>query len=527
MSGARQPRVIALWSLICLSLLFVWIDMSACSNSCNVGPDCPPGLLCLPTADGLAKECRKASGTEPGEDKPVTPDAAPDDNQPDDRTPPPDTNKPKDEILPDTPKETLPEVIPEPRGKAPAAGDLVINEVHADPKSGTGDANGDGTASSTDDEFIEFVNTTDQEIALGGVTLTADKDIITFAPGTVLPPKTAVVVFRGGLDADPDVNTGKPHTSKFGGALVYTKTMSLANGGRKIVLKDKDGGELSAFGYGSEGTDCPGDKDQSVTLSPDLTGSCKLHTEASPSQALFSPGTRADGSKFSDPLPEPPPVEKPSEVVADVVADGGTEPPPERAMPPEPQPDVPTGAIPGAGELVINELLADPSTDAVKGDANGDGVRSSTADEFVEIVNVSNKTLQLQGVKLLKTTSSTSTIFTFQNALLLPPKGVVVIFGGGTDANFNTGKPHPTKFGNAIVYTSSLVLTNGGATISLENAAGVELSKLVYSSSAPCKGDNDNSVTLDPDLTGTCKEHQSTTGAKLYSPGTKSDGTKF
>ena len=37
--------------------------------------------------------------------------------------------------------------------------------------------------------------------------------------------------------------------------------------------------------------------------------------------------------------------------------------------------------------IFINEILADP--DATNGDANGDGVVSSTQDEFVELVNVS------------------------------------------------------------------------------------------------------------------------------------------
>ena len=36
---------------------------------------------------------------------------------------------------------------------------FVINEIHADPDGTLGDANNDGTANFSDDEFVEIVNT--------------------------------------------------------------------------------------------------------------------------------------------------------------------------------------------------------------------------------------------------------------------------------------------------------------------------------------------------------------------------------
>src|SRR5689334_24052827 len=45
---------------------------------------------------------------------------------------------------------------------------------------------------------------------------------------------------------------------------------------------------------------------------------------------------------------------------------------------------------PQTASIVINEYLADPAGSGpgdLAGDANGDGVRDSSADEFVEIVN--------------------------------------------------------------------------------------------------------------------------------------------
>ncbi|TPV93066.1 MAG: lamin tail domain-containing protein, partial [Myxococcales bacterium FL481] len=56
--------------------------------------------------------------------------------------------------------------------RAEFATELVINEIHADPASGSaGDANRDGTRDSADDEFIEIVNTGDSVQTLANWTL--------------------------------------------------------------------------------------------------------------------------------------------------------------------------------------------------------------------------------------------------------------------------------------------------------------------------------------------------------------------
>src|SRR6185295_555279 len=65
--------------------------------------------------------------------------------------------------------------------------------------------------------------------------------------------------------------------------------------------------------------------------------------------------------------------------------------------------------------LVINEVLADPpgsmATD-LNGDANHDGVRSSSQDEFVELVNSSNAALNLSGWTLSTRSLSDGTVRT-------------------------------------------------------------------------------------------------------------------
>ncbi|MCA9516284.1 MAG: hypothetical protein KC635_15185, partial [Myxococcales bacterium] len=49
------------------------------------------------------------------------------------------------------------------------------------------------------------------------------------------------------------------------------------------------------------------------------------------------------------------------------------------------------------GDLVLNEILADPPSGA---DVNGDGVASTSDDEFVEVVNISGKTIGLANVQI-------------------------------------------------------------------------------------------------------------------------------
>ncbi|MGH7606010.1 MAG: lamin tail domain-containing protein, partial [Gemmatimonadales bacterium] len=98
-----------------------------------------------------------------------------------------------------------------PAGGNPCAGDggdpgdpgdvdaLVINEILADPASGLdGDANRDGARDSSDDKFVEIVNTSGEAVDLSGWTL-SDKFSVrhSFPSGSVVGAGCAVVVFGG------------------------------------------------------------------------------------------------------------------------------------------------------------------------------------------------------------------------------------------------------------------------------------------------------------------------------------------
>ncbi|SMO73391.1 Por secretion system C-terminal sorting domain-containing protein [Gracilimonas mengyeensis] len=160
----------------------------------------------------------------------------------------------------------------------------------ADPPGGSegdleGDANNDGSRSSDDDEFIEFVNTGNSDLDISNwIIEDAGGTTHTFSDPTILKPLQAVVVFGGGSPS-----------GEFGGALVQTTgSLSLSNTGDDIVLKNDSGIEIINYTYGSEGED-----NQSLTRNPDLSGNFEKHTTADTEDGTaFSPGTRIDGSTF-------------------------------------------------------------------------------------------------------------------------------------------------------------------------------------------------------------------------------------
>jgi len=171
---------------------------------------------------------------------------------------------------------------------------VLIHEIHADPKNGMqGDANGDGSRDATDDEFIELANPAWNAVDVSGWTLSdANGTRHTFANGTVIPAREALVVFGGGSP-----------TGDFGNAaangLVFTAddgTLSLNNAGDTVTLRDELGAIVQEVTYGSEGGN-----DESLTRSPDLSNSPLAgHTSVAGGGDRYSPGTWAeDGQAFT------------------------------------------------------------------------------------------------------------------------------------------------------------------------------------------------------------------------------------
>jgi uncharacterized protein (TIGR03437 family) len=180
----------------------------------------------------------------------------------------------------------------------------------------------------------------------------------------------------------------------------------------------------------------------------------------------------------------------------------------------------------------INEVLADPP-DGIAGDANHDGTRDGTDDEFIELVNATESENINMGGWTIKTrpigSSTESTRFTFAAGTSLPAGEAIVVFGGGT-SGFN---PSDNIFGCAQVFrvtsSSGLSLTNSGLTILIRDANGNQITTFTYGGASGLQGDNNQSLTRSPDITGAFVQHTAATGAngRRFSPGLRTDGTPF
>lgn len=179
-------------------------------------------------------------------------------------------------------------------------------------------------------------------------------------------------------------------------------------------------------------------------------------------------------------------------------------------------------------DIVINELLADPP-DGLNGDANHDGVRDTSADEFVELVNSTRHDIDLSGYQL-QSRSLTATNDTlrhrFAQGTTLFAGTAIVVFGGGSP---NASDP---SFGRSQVVKASsggLSLVNSGGVVTLRKPNGEIVTSIAYGASLNLRGDQNQSLTRAPDITGDFTLHSTAPGSNktLFSPGNRLDGLPF
>ena len=124
----------------------------------------------------------------------------------------------------------------------PPPASVVINEFLPDPAS---DINGDGTASTTQDEFIEVYNTATTATDISGWSITDGVALRhVFPAGSVLLPGQAFTVFGGGT---PD-NAACFQTASTG-------SLGLNNGSDQITLFDANNIQRDAFSYSGSSDD--------------------------------------------------------------------------------------------------------------------------------------------------------------------------------------------------------------------------------------------------------------------------------
>jgi hypothetical protein len=168
------------------------------------------------------------------------------------------------------------------------------------------------------------------------------------------------------------------------------------------------------------------------------------------------------------------------------------------------------------GPIGINEYLADPPP-GLAGDANGDGVRDSSQDEFVEIVNRTSDPIDVGSFTI---SDADAQRFRFPTGTIIPGGEAAVIFGGGAPQ----GQFGNTR-ANGLVFTALLSLNNTGDTITLKNSASVAIEVITYGS---VEGNAGQSFNRNPDLSGIALvPHAAIGGGRLFSPGTRVDGSPF
>ncbi len=190
-------------------------------------------------------------------------------------------------------------------------------------------------------------------------------------------------------------------------------------------------------------------------------------------------------------------------------------------------------ATPEPGDLVFNEILADGTVD---GDPNADKSTDAVEDEFVEIANLADATLDLEGVLIVDSDNGIySPRHTFGEGITIKPGWAVVVFGGGDatalDDTLNAQFFVAENDDPGIAY--GLGLQDEGETIRLVAADGkTELTSVSYGSASTdgsVPAASDESIVLEPEVTGSSYvEHSAAKGASgMFSPGTYVDGANF
>jgi len=429
-----------------------------------------------------------------------------------------------------------------PTGTPPAAGELKLNEIHAAPDSGADDVNCDGI-NSQDDEFIEIVNDTDRELDITGVELLENGSAKhTFAG--CLAAGRGIVVYNKQLQP-------MCTSAELGETLAFPAddSFTLTNGGGEVIALQLDTTVLDEVT-----TPDLGSRD-SYTRAPDFSGDFTMHSSIPNVDARFSVGRCVGGGPLERGCALPmgamcddgtcDPGEDANSCPADctgVCGDGVcdmTEDETSCAMDCAPvcgdgvcaatenPTDCPDDCMetcdpPGVDDLVLNEVLYDPSSVASAmpfqqtGDANCDGSTSSTQDEFVEIVNVSAAAVNLNGVQVVKDGGQ---VAEFTSDECLAPDQALLVFGGGAASC--------AEFSDSVTLVDGLQLSNTGATVEIQDANGTAftLGTLTYAD-----GDaTDTSLVRSPELTGSTFVPFDTviTDGTLQSPGTCADGSAF
>jgi len=491
---------------------------------------------------------------------------------------------------------------------------LMINEVLVDPAGDDenttaveGDANGDSTRHAQHDEFVELLNISDGPMDMTGWKVGDDERIDwQFPDGYILNPYEFVTIFGGGGDSLENVPgwTADSLTTR-----VFATGDSigngLANGGDYLVIQSAAGNHDMYFAYNNkygegppetdavagivfefkDSTDANAGNNNSVTREYDADPNSvfKQHILVSgdTTDVAFSPNatnignptlafpvtvTVQDGSGTYTISPDSTTLFSiGSTVTITAVPDSmyvfdhfemnGEE------MFVNPAQLLVNGAaslrvyfVPAfqaPHSIIFNEVNADPDTDPIAGDSNGDGIRNSVHDEFVELVNVSMDTVDMTGWML---GDDERINYTFPDGYKMAPGQITVLFGAVNHTDNANVIGYNADILQSTVLAADTVgngLANGGEYAILQAPGGAYDTYVAYGSKyhrGPPKTDatvdidfemrveigetlsNNNSATRSPDgdtiHVDPFRQHLDVTNNEaMYSPGTTVEGS--
>lgn len=397
---------------------------------------------------------------------------------------------------------------------------IIINEVYADVAvSLIGDANGDGIRSAREDEFIELFNNDSLPVNLSGLQLIIDQTIKhEFAEGLIVPPKAFLVIFGGGNPngffgrslvflassgslglsnagssislqtnegiifdsltyAETNIDASLVRTPEFTGdflshterpdafGLPYspgtlTNSFPFNNGDTTLIhftvnrgIAIESDGQIDLF------LNLINPKQSQVVATVELTGGTgdAVDLGGFTSETVIFPVNSNSQRLLSIPIADDVEIEG-QEIFIFTITNINS-------------PDSNQISINQSFELtifdddnefglILTEFLADPPNGLI-GDANGDGVRNASQDEFLEFLNVSDESIDLSGMSIYDADLLRHQI---PDSTIIQPNQLFLVFGGGEIRD---------TFDNTIVQKASsnrLSLANIGDRIMLRDS---------------------------------------------------------
>lgn len=204
-------------------------------------------------------------------------------------------------------------------------------------------------------------------------------------------------------------------------------------------------------------------------------------------------------------------------------------------------------ATAASAQIVINEIMVDVEQ-GLAGDANGDGVRSFRADEFIELVNNGVNSVDIGGWTIQQ--EDEDVVFTFPDNTILQPGEFTVVFGGVGPNGFGPQFPAGLQLfasqqgedaGFAPPVAGGTNFSSTGDNIVLRDDQGVAIAEVYWGSNsaltsvgellaAPNTVDGvtitpntDEAITRAPDKDGLWAAH-SDVDNRLFSPGAFNTG---